>query len=154
MPAVPVRAVWRVPGTREAGRAACIVRSRAGDAGACDVGVRGAEQGVRDSVGGPAVLFVGPKAATPVRIVERYCCGWQVVPGDAGGLARLLGELAERPEVVWEAGRRAREAFEAHYDLPIGVQRIWEILREGGGTEAAGVIGEESEGGRPDAGAS
>ena len=77
---------------------------------------------------GRPVLFVGPKAATPARIVERYRCGWQVEPGDAGGLARLLGELAERPERVREAGRRARAAFEAHYDLPIGVERIWEIL--------------------------
>ena len=81
---------------------------------------------------GRPVLFVGPKAATPARIVERYGCGWQVEPGDAGGLARLLGELAERPERVREAGRRAREAFEAHYDLPIGVRRIWEILGRSG----------------------
>ena len=81
---------------------------------------------------GRPVLFVGPKAATPAQILERFGCGWQVEPGDAGGLARLLGEMAERPERVREAGRRAREAFEGHYDLPIGVKRIWEILGVGG----------------------
>jgi catechol 2,3-dioxygenase-like lactoylglutathione lyase family enzyme len=34
---------------------------------------------------GRGVLFIGPRAATPARIVERFGCGWQVECGDVAG---------------------------------------------------------------------
>jgi len=77
---------------------------------------------------GRPVLFVGPKAGTPARIIERFRCGWQVEPGDVEGLVALLDSLAAHPELAHEAGRRARRAFVEHYDRPMGVARISGIL--------------------------
>ena len=77
---------------------------------------------------GRPVLFVGPAEATPTRIVERFRCGWHIEPGDVDGLVALLELLKGHPEEVVAAGRRARAAFEEHYDRPIGVVRICGIL--------------------------
>jgi hypothetical protein len=40
----------------------------------------------------------------------------------------MLQNLADRPELVWAAGRRAREVFLRHYDMPEGVARVCEAL--------------------------
>jgi colanic acid biosynthesis glycosyl transferase WcaI len=77
---------------------------------------------------GRPLLYIGPKNATPARIIERFRCGWQVDPGDVGGLVSLLGHLASQREELKAAGRRARAAFEEHYNRPAGVARIWEVL--------------------------
>ncbi len=73
---------------------------------------------------GRPVLFIGPRQATAALIVERYGCGWQIDPGNAAGLIELLRLLAASPELVSEAGARARRAFIAHYDLPAGVSGV------------------------------
>ena len=77
---------------------------------------------------GRPVLFIGPAAATPALIIERFGCGWQVDCGDVVGLSRLLRDLAGNPAEVREAGQRARNALLEHFDLPLGVQRITRIL--------------------------
>ena len=74
------------------------------------------------------VLFIGPRAATPARIIQRFRCGWQIDPGDANSLISLLHLLASDPALLRDAGHRARQAFLEHYDLPIGVNRITAIL--------------------------
>jgi len=75
-------------------------------------------------------VFVGPRDATPALNIERFGCGWQIDPGDVDGLVSLLKLLAAEPELVREAGRRAYAAFREHYDLPQGVARIAEIIRD------------------------
>ena len=77
---------------------------------------------------GRPVLFIGPKVATPALVIERHNCGWQVEPGDVEGLTRLLVRLAENPQLVHEAGKRARQALLDHYDLPQSIDRIAAIL--------------------------
>ncbi|MBN9660806.1 MAG: glycosyltransferase family 4 protein [Acidobacteria bacterium] len=77
---------------------------------------------------GRPVLFVGPAAATPARIIAEHRVGWQVDPGDARSLASLLAWLQTHPGEVEAAGRRARSVFERNYDLPIGVTRILDYL--------------------------
>lgn len=77
---------------------------------------------------GRPVLFVGPAAATPARIIAEHRVGWQVEPGDAPSLASLLAWLQANPGEVEAAGRRARSVFERNYDLPIGVTRILDYL--------------------------
>ncbi len=77
---------------------------------------------------GRPIVFVGPAEATPARLVRRFGCGWHVSVGDAAGLADLLRRLADDREAVREAGRRARQALEMHFDLPLGVARIVELL--------------------------
>ena len=77
---------------------------------------------------GRPILYIGPREATPARIVGRFRCGWQIDPGDAAGLVALLELLAANPGLIREAGARGRKAFLQHYDLPIGVARVCSIL--------------------------
>lgn len=74
------------------------------------------------------VLFIGPREATPARIIEKSGCGWRIDCGDVNGLVSLLEILNAHRELVREAGTRGRAAFADRYDLPQGVSRIQEIL--------------------------
>ncbi len=85
---------------------------------------------------GRPLLFIGPRDATPARLIERYGCGWQVDPLDTAALAGLLLEtLASQHHLIVEAGARGRQAFEKNHDRPMSAARIVEIL----GLEPAGV---------------
>jgi colanic acid biosynthesis glycosyl transferase WcaI len=77
---------------------------------------------------GRPILFVGPREATPARIIARYACGWQIDCGDVDSLVSLLRRLAKDPDEVHAAGNRARQALLQEYDLPIGVARICAIV--------------------------
>ena len=77
---------------------------------------------------GRPVLFIGPKEATPSRIIAQYACGWQIDCGDVDALVSLLRRLADDPAEVRAAGNRARRALLEQYDLPIGVARICAIV--------------------------
>ncbi|CAN5559672.1 glycosyltransferase family 4 protein [soil metagenome] len=77
---------------------------------------------------GRPVLFIGPRQATPARIIEQYGCGWQVDCGDVEGLTKLLLRLIENREEIAIAAALARETLLDNYDLPIGVARISKIL--------------------------
>jgi len=77
---------------------------------------------------GRPILYIGPCGSTPARIIEQHGCGWRIDPGDSGSLVRLLRELEQNRELVREAGVRARDAFEKHYDKSIGVGRLLSIL--------------------------
>lgn len=77
---------------------------------------------------GRPVLFIGPRDATPARIIERFHCGWHIECGDVTALTQLLLRLADKPDEVAVAGKLARHALEEHFDLRIGVERIANIL--------------------------
>ena len=77
---------------------------------------------------GRPVLFIGPRDATPARILRKFRCGWHIDCRDVDGLIALLDRLARQPDELRAAGARARAAFEEHYDLPEGAGRICEIL--------------------------
>ncbi len=77
---------------------------------------------------GRPLLFIGPAAATPARILARFGCGWHINVGDTEQLTALLRHLAENPEEVRLAGMAARRALLDHFDLPHGVARILSIL--------------------------
>ncbi|MCU1263435.1 MAG: glycosyltransferase WbuB [Bryobacterales bacterium] len=77
---------------------------------------------------GRPILFIGPKDATPARIIERYGCGWQIDCGDVRAVVELLELLNEQPDLVVAAGNRAYAAFIAHYQRSVGVARIASIL--------------------------
>jgi len=77
---------------------------------------------------GRPILFIGPYEATPARLSRRFQCGWQVDPGDSAGLADLLERLHSERELIFDAGGRARRAFEQHFDRPVGAARIIKIL--------------------------
>ena len=77
---------------------------------------------------GKPILFIGPAAATPARIIARFGCGWHINVGDDHQLTILLRHLVEHPDEVRLAGASARHALLNHFDLPHGVARILSIL--------------------------
>jgi colanic acid biosynthesis glycosyl transferase WcaI len=77
---------------------------------------------------GRPILYVGPREATPARIIDRFQCGWRVEPGDISALVSILQRLAIDHESIASAGARSRRAFEEHYDRPIGTARVAMIL--------------------------
>jgi len=77
---------------------------------------------------GRPVLYVGPRESTIARMLERYECGWQINPGDAPAMIRLLEQLDRDRDLLRTAGANARSAFERHYDKRIGTSRILSIL--------------------------
>lgn len=77
---------------------------------------------------GRPLLYIGPKGATPARIIEKYNCGWQVDPGDVREVIALLNRLKCDRAAVREAGAKARAAFDQNYEKALGVARIVRIL--------------------------
>jgi glycosyltransferase involved in cell wall biosynthesis len=77
---------------------------------------------------GRPVLYIGPAAATPARVVRRFDCGWQFECGDVDGVVGLLERLVKHPEEMREKGERGHRAFVEHYDMPAGVARICRVL--------------------------
>jgi glycosyltransferase involved in cell wall biosynthesis len=58
---------------------------------------------------------IGSAAGGLAEIIEDGVNGWLFTPGDAATLARVLNSLDRR--AVIEAGHRAREAYERHYNV-------------------------------------
>ncbi len=77
---------------------------------------------------GRPLLFIGPANATPALLIERHRCGWRVSCGDVQGTTEILRHLAAHPELVKEAGARARRALLEFYDLPQSVNHLADIL--------------------------
>ena len=77
---------------------------------------------------GRPVLFIGPAAATPALLIQRFDCGWHFDCVDEDGVASLLMRLLDHPEEIQEKGRNGREAFIESYDKPAGVMRVMHAL--------------------------
>lgn len=73
-------------------------------------------------------IFIGPREATPARVLAAWKCGWQIDPGDDAALSELLNLLAAEPALLARAAARAHRAFLARYNRPAGVARILDIL--------------------------
>lgn len=104
----------------------------------CDVGLVTQKDGTEGAVvpsktyglmaAGRPVAYVGPDSATPAWLIEEHRAGWRFANGDVEGLVSCLRALRACPESYQEAGRRARLAFEEHYDLKIGVSRFLQTI--------------------------
>jgi glycosyltransferase involved in cell wall biosynthesis len=77
---------------------------------------------------GRPVLFIGPSAATPALLIQRFDCGWHFNCGDEDGVRMLLMHLLEHPEEMREKGHNGREAFIENYDMLAGVTRVIHAL--------------------------
>ena len=77
---------------------------------------------------GLPVIFIGPGNATPALTIKQFQCGWHIECGRGEELVSLLRIQADNPRLVSEAGARARRAFQDHFALPLGVDRICRIL--------------------------
>jgi glycosyltransferase involved in cell wall biosynthesis len=76
------------------------------------------------------ILFIGPAQSTVAEIINRFQCGWQIENGDSAGLISLLKLLVEEPLLIEASGKRARQAFEKYFDLPLGVGRICSLVED------------------------
>lgn len=77
---------------------------------------------------GLPILFIGPAESTVAAMIRRFQCGWELRCGDTAGLVSLLRELHASREQVVHAGLRSRQAFLEHYDKPVGVQRVCDVI--------------------------
>ncbi len=78
------------------------------------------------AAGRPAI-FVGDADGEVARTLRMHDCGLTVSEGDGRSLAEAILDLAVQPEQCRRLGANARNAFEAHYALPIAVAR-WQAL--------------------------
>jgi hypothetical protein len=74
------------------------------------------------------ILFIGPRESTASRVVDRYSCGWQIDCGDKQGVINLLLRVADRRELVQQAGENGHRAFLQEYDRPIGTGRVAAVI--------------------------
>lgn len=79
---------------------------------------------------GRPILYIGPGNATPARLINRFECGWHILPGDVSSLVSLLTRLSASPGEISILADRARHAFSENFDLPLGTARIAAILTE------------------------
>ncbi len=77
---------------------------------------------------GRPVLYIGPNDTTAAKIVKSHDCGWRVAPGDVNGLVKLLHTLNTNRELIYSAGRRARQALLQHYDRSIAMAKLAPLI--------------------------
>lgn len=77
---------------------------------------------------GLPILFIGPAESTVADMIRRFECGWEVRCGDTEELVALLERLYGDRSLIGEAGARSRQAFLQHYDKPVGVERVCNLL--------------------------
>ncbi len=83
---------------------------------------------------GRPILYIGPRSSTAAQLIRKHDCGWQIDCADAPSLVNLLRSLAIDRAAVRSAGQRARQAFLEHYDLPLGVARVCDLIGASGQT--------------------
>ncbi len=59
--------------------------------------------------------YIATRGSYPGGVAERYGLGWAIEYGDADALNGLLDRLVAHPELIAEAGKRGREAYEKHF---------------------------------------
>jgi hypothetical protein len=74
------------------------------------------------------VIFIGGAETTPARILRRFQCGWHILPGDDRGLVELLQRLEQDRDLIYAAGFRARQALLAHYDRPLAMDKLTDVI--------------------------
>jgi hypothetical protein len=93
---------------------------------------------------GRPILFIGPGQATPAAVIRRFDCGWHVECDDVAGLTETLRLLAGRPDLVREAGSRARAAFLEHYECDRSVKRLCRALEQSAGRMLSEPVSHEA----------
>ena len=78
---------------------------------------------------GRPTLFIGAPDGEIARLVEKFQCGFTVIPGDGRGLADRILQLAQDPQLCANLGARARDAFEQHWDKSHAVEKWIEVLK-------------------------
>lgn len=79
---------------------------------------------------GKPVLYYGALEGDVPALVQQHQIGWVIAQGDSAGLARVLTDIATRPEQLAELGANARRAFDVHYDRPLATARYLEVFTQ------------------------
>lgn len=79
------------------------------------------------AVGRPTIM-IGPADAECSRILLEHDAGLVISNGDARGLAAAIERLSNDQAMCHNIGRRARDAFDRHYDRRIACGRVMSIL--------------------------
>lgn len=79
---------------------------------------------------GQAVLAVCNANSDLARIVALHDCGWVVTPGDSSEFARVMKEIAERPDVLLKKRGNGLRAFDLLYTSDVVACRWREFLQE------------------------
>ncbi|HEV2293757.1 MAG TPA: glycosyltransferase family 4 protein [Tepidisphaeraceae bacterium] len=81
------------------------------------------------AVGKPTIM-IGPGEAECARILVEHDAGIVIPNGDAGQLTAAIQRLSADPDAARAMGRRARHAFDRHYDREIACERIMSMLEQ------------------------
>jgi colanic acid biosynthesis glycosyl transferase WcaI len=77
---------------------------------------------------GRPTIFVGDLDGEIARLVRIYDCGIAIAEGEAETLARTVLAFAREPARVRSMGERARQAFEANFDIEHSVAKWRELF--------------------------
>jgi glycosyltransferase involved in cell wall biosynthesis len=79
---------------------------------------------------GRPVVFIGDPRGESATLIASHGCGVSARSGDAPALAAALRTLRDDTGARLAMGRRAREAFERDYDMPIALSRWRDVLAD------------------------
>ena len=77
------------------------------------------------------------------RAVTKHKIGWCCRPGAAGEIAKSVARCVEDRPSLGQAGVRARQIAEIHYDREVVLESFSDMIQELAGTSAAEVLKEE-----------
>jgi lipopolysaccharide/colanic/teichoic acid biosynthesis glycosyltransferase len=77
---------------------------------------------------GRAVMFIGPLASEPARLIEKAGCGYAFEPGDAYGVANALMALMRSPDMVRRMGENGRRLFEQLFERRMATRAFASML--------------------------
>ena len=81
------------------------------------------------AAGKPAV-WIGPRASECGQILREVGCGYELAPGDAAGLVRVVREIIADRASAECMGQRGRAAYEARYSLVRCCEQWRQLLSE------------------------
>ena len=93
------------------------------------------------AAGRPAIL-IGGRDNEVAQIIEEHQCGFVVPEGDSGALCAAIEKLAGEPELAASMGRRARAAFEEHYNFGSALAAWQRLLADIGDGDAQARAGD------------
>jgi len=77
---------------------------------------------------GKPVVAVMDEHADIAKAIYRHECGMVVRPGDAEGLAKVIGELERDSGLREQLGERARKAFDENYTIDVIAHKFLKVL--------------------------
>lgn len=81
------------------------------------------------AVGRP-ILFVGDPQGEIAVLLERFGCGFTIVPNDGAQLARRISQLAGDAMLRQEMGQKARQMLVDHFDRRLAIEAWLKLIQD------------------------